>query len=136
MRSVHSSERIEEMVCELEGCRWDAILMSETWRSDKSENWETHDKHIFMGAGKYDNKHGVGIMLNKKWRHRIIDTVYINERATTATTVVNHQRIKLMSVYFLHSGYADQHVEKCTERSRSTRQNAKNTYQLLEETSM
>ena len=32
----------------------------------KSENWVTHHKHIFMGAGKYDNKHGVGIMLNKK----------------------------------------------------------------------
>ena len=66
MRSMHSSERIEEMVCELEGYRWDAILLSETWRQDKSEIWETHHKHIFMGSGKYDNKHGVGIMLNKK----------------------------------------------------------------------
>ena len=28
--------------------------------------WETHHKHIFMGAGKYDNKHGVGILLNKR----------------------------------------------------------------------
>ena len=80
MRSMHSSERIEEMVCELEGYRWDAILLSETWRQDKAEIWETHHKHIFMGAGRYDNKHGVGIMLNKKWRQRIIDTEYINER--------------------------------------------------------
>ena len=45
--------------------------------------------HTFMGAGKYDNKHGVGIMLNKKWRQRIIDTEHINERAITATIVVN-----------------------------------------------
>ena len=74
MRSMHSSERIEEMVCELEGYRWDAMLLSETWRQDKSEIWETHHKHIFMGAGKYDNKHGVGIMLNKKWRQRTRDT--------------------------------------------------------------
>ena len=50
-------------------------------------------------------------MLNKKWRHKIIDTEYINERAITATIVVNHQRIKLMSVHFSHSGYADYHVE-------------------------
>ena len=61
---------------------------------------------------------------------------YINERAITATIVVNHQRIKLMSVYFTHSGYADHHVEKCTEQSRNTRQTAKNTYRLSEETSM
>ena len=52
MRSMHSSERIEEMVCELEGYRWDAILSSETWRQDKSEIWETHHKHIFMGSRK------------------------------------------------------------------------------------
>ena len=67
-------------------------------------------------------------MLNKKWRHRIIDTEYINERTITATIVVNHQRIKLMSVYFSHSGYADQNVKKCTTRSRSTGQIAKNKY--------
>ena len=97
--------------CELEDHRWDTILMIETWRPNKSEIWETHQKHIFMGAGKYDTKHGVGIMLNRKWRQKIIDTEYINERAITATIVVNHQRSKLMSVYFSHSGYADHHVE-------------------------
>ena len=98
MRSMHSSERIEEMICELEGYRWDAILLCETWRHDKAEIWETHHKHILMGAGRYDNKHGVGIMLNKKWRQKIIDTEHINERAISTTIVVNRQRIKQMSV--------------------------------------
>ena len=110
--------------------------MSETWRPDKSEIWETLQKHIFTGAGKYDNKQGVGIMLNKKWRQKIIDTEYINERAITATIVVNHQCIKLMSVYFTHSGHADHHVEKCTEQLRSTRQTTEIAYRSLEETSM
>ena len=40
------------MVCELEGYRWDAILLSETWRPDKSEIWETHHKRIFNGSRK------------------------------------------------------------------------------------
>ena len=69
-------------------------------------------------------------MLPRKWRQRIIDTEYINARTITATIVVNHQLIKLMSVYFSHSGYADHHVEKMyrtIERS---------THRLLEETSM
>ena len=74
----------------------------------------THHKHIFMGAGIYDNKHGVGILLNKKWKQIIIDTEYINERAISTTIVVNRQRIRLVSVYFIHSGYADHHIEKCT----------------------
>ena len=82
-------------------------------RGDKNKlKYETHHKHIFMGSGKFDNKHGVGIMLNKRWRQRIIDTEYINERAITTTILVNRQHVKLMSVYFLHSKCADYHIEK------------------------
>ena len=104
---MHSSEKIEELVTELEGYRWDAILLSETWRHEPAELWETHHNHIFMGAGKYENKHGVGIMLNKRWKKRIIDTDYINERAIKTTILVNRRRIDLMSVYFPHSKYAE-----------------------------
>ena len=136
MRSMHSSEKIEEMVSELEGYRWNAILLSETWRHEQAEMWETHHKHIFMRSGKFDNKHGVGIMLNKRWRQRIIDTQYINERAITTTIFVNRQHIKLMSVYFLHSKYADHHIEKMYKRSRNTWRTVINTFQSLEETSM
>ena len=50
-------------------------------------------------------------MLNKRWRKRIIDTEYINERTITTTILVNRQHIKLMSVYFPHSKYADHHFE-------------------------
>ena len=96
-----SSEGIEEMVCELEGYRWDAIFLCDTWRQDKSEVWETHHKRIFTEEGKYDDKHGVGIMLNKKWRQRIVDIDYINELAITATIGANRQRIKVMSVYVI-----------------------------------
>ena len=52
-----------------EGYRWDAVLLNEIWRLAKSEFWETHHKHIYVDAGKYDHNHGVGILLNKKWRH-------------------------------------------------------------------
>ena len=62
MRSMHSSEKIEELVTELEGYRWDAILLSETWRHEPAELWETHHNPIFMGAGKYENK-------TRSWHH-------------------------------------------------------------------
>ena len=99
MRSLHWSEKIEELVTELEGYRWDAILLSETWRHEPAELWETHHNHIFMGAGRYENKHGVGIMLNKRC-------------AIKTTILVNRQHIDLMSVYFPHSKHADHHIEK------------------------
>ena len=76
-------------------------------------------------------------MLNKKWRQRIIDTDYINERAITATIVVNRQRFKLMSVYFPHSENADHQHRKNVQNDQEAHDKLqKITYLLLEETSM
>ena len=77
-----------------------------------SQKFGRHITDICMGAAKYDNQHGVGILLNKKWRERIIDIEHISERAITTMILVNQQRIKLMSVHFSQSGYADHHIEK------------------------
>ena len=82
MRSLNSSERLEELTQEVEGYRLDAILISETWRASNAEIWETQQGHIFHGAGKFENKHGVGVLVNKKWRKRINWTDYNCEHAT------------------------------------------------------
>ena len=108
--------------------------MNETWRHEPAELWETHHNHIFMGAGKYDNKHGVGIMLNKRWRKRIIDTDYVNERAIKTTILVNRQHIDLMIVCFPRSKYADHHIEKMYKTIEKHITNNKKV--TLEETSM
>ena len=63
-RSLNSSERIEEMHRELQDTSWDAVLISETWRQNK-EIWETQQGHIMVESGKFTNKHGVAILLNK-----------------------------------------------------------------------
>ena len=65
-----------------------------------------------MGPGKFENKHGVGILVNKKWRHHLNWKDYISERAISTSITVNKQQILMMSVYFLHSVYADHYVEK------------------------
>ena len=64
-----------------------------------------------MCAGKFENKHGVAIVVNKKWKHKINWTNNISERAIATSVTVKTQRINLMSVYMPHSGYADHHVE-------------------------
>ena len=96
----------------MEGCRWDAILVSESWSASNAEIWESQQGHMFMGSGKVENKHGIGILVNKKWRKHINWTDYISERAITTSITVNKQHVLLMIVYFTHSGYADHHVEK------------------------
>ena len=59
--------------------------------------------------------HGVGILLKKRWTRKSIKTEYISERMITTTSKCHQRRIELTSVYFLHSGYADVHIEKCTK---------------------
>ena len=63
-----------------------------------------------MGSGKFENKHGVGILVNKKWRNHIHWTDHICERAISTSITVNKQHVLMMNVYFLHSGSADHHV--------------------------
>ena len=70
-------------------------------------------------------------MLNRRWRKRIIDTEYINERAITTTILVNRQRIKLTSVYFPNSGYADHHVEKMYRRIEKHTNSSKKRIQIV-----
>ena len=68
VRLLNSSDRVEELIREVQGCRWDALLICDSWRPEKAEIWETRQGHMYMGAGKFENKHGVGILLNEKCR--------------------------------------------------------------------
>ena len=110
-RSLCSSERLDEMFKELQDTNWDAVLISETWRQNK-EMWETHQGHIMVESGKFSNKHGVAVLLNKRWRKGINWIQCACERVVAMSITVNKNPIVLMSVYLPHSGYADYHVEK------------------------
>ena len=110
-RSLSSNERLEEMFSEIHKVEWDAILIPETWRLSK-EIWETQQGHIMVESGKFTNKHGVAILLNKRWKNRINWIQCACERAVAMSISVNRQPLVLMSVYLPHSGYADHHVEK------------------------
>ena len=39
-----------------------------TWRQEQKEIWDPKCGHIYMGAGGFTQKHGVGILLNKRWK--------------------------------------------------------------------
>ena len=74
--------------------------------------WESNCGPIFMGAGGFNQKHGVGILLNERWKRKIIKTENVRERMITDTIKYQHRRIELASVYFCHSGSTDVHIEK------------------------
>ena len=131
VRSLNSSDRKEELTCEVSDCRCDALLMSESWRSEKAEIRETCQAHIYMGAGKFPNKHEVGILLNKKWKNKVNWTDCISERAIAVSITVNSQPVLLMSVYFHHSGFAEHHVGKAQKAIEKKHTKSKKTFQIV-----
>ena len=72
---------------------------------------DTSQTHLH-GSWKIRQQTRVWNYAEQKVEEKIIDTEYINERAITTTILVNRQHIKLMSVFFPHSKYADHHIEK------------------------
>ena len=54
----------------------------------------------------------MGCRLTERDLETYQDTEQIRTRAIATMIMVNHQRIKLMSVRFSHSGNADHHIEK------------------------
>ena len=97
--SLCSSDRVEELAREVCDCRWDALLISESWRPGKAEPLQGH---IYMGAGRFPNKHGVRKLLNRTWNNKTDWTDYISERAIAVSITVNNQLVLLMSVHFFH----------------------------------
>ena len=133
MKSTHPTERIEEMVCELEGCRWDAIIMSATWRPDKSEIWETHQKHILMGENSTTNAewelYVEQEVATKNYRHRLHQRTghHCNDHGKPPT----HQTDERLSPTLGTCGPP----RRENVQNHCTRLAAKIAYRLLEETS-
>ena len=76
-----SSDRVAELAREVCDCRWDALLISESWRPGKAELRMTLQGHIYMGAGRFPNKHRVRKLVNRRWNNKTNWTDYISERA-------------------------------------------------------
>ena len=71
------------------------LSISETWKSSEAEIWESHYGHIYMGAGRFENKHSVGSICGQK----IHWTEYINERAIATLVDVNRKKVMRTSVH-------------------------------------
>ena len=103
--SMNSSQRIEELFQEVQARTWDVILVSETWRSNE-EVWESNQGHI-VESGKFTNKHGVAIILHRRWRQKVNWVECVSERFIAASLSVNKQPTTVVSTYMPHSGYPD-----------------------------
>ena len=72
-----------------------------------------------MGSAKLENKHAVGILVNKKCRQRINKTDYVGERAIATSVTVDKQHV-------LFRDMRTSTLKRCTDQSRNSRIPKKN----------
>lgn len=113
VRGLKTEKRVYELLEELEGTEWDAILLSETWRPEGEEIWTTAGGHLFMGSGFSEERRGVGILLHARWNHKrhFQNFIAINERVCYADVSCGKAVLRLVSVYMPDSTYSDKQVE-------------------------
>jgi len=81
-------------------------------RAIKEEQWVTEDDHLFVGSGGTSSKHGVAILIHKKWKRHVVQFRPINERVAYVDVERGKFKIRIISAYFPHSGYSDTHVQE------------------------
>ena len=79
-RGLASSERFDELFAELSHIHWDVITLNEKWREEQQEYLVTKDGHLFAAAGGVENRQGVAIIINSRWKKCVSGFTAVNER--------------------------------------------------------
>ena len=66
-RSLTGDGRLHGLLAEAGDDEWDVIMVQETWRSERQEDFLLEEGHRWIGAGGPGNKHGVGMLVHKRW---------------------------------------------------------------------
>ena len=104
-----SDEKLEEMLVEISDLEWDAILLNETWRDQPVEDFNIQGHRWFGsgGAAKKNEtgwKHGVGILLHRRWASAVTGTTAVNPRVIYVDLQVGAVRVRLICGYMPHGG--------------------------------
>ena len=111
-RSLSTDERLEEVVADLGDTNWDAIMFNETWRACREEFDELASGHIWFGSGGDARKHGVGILLHKRWAGQVHRWTAISMRVGVLEMNAGKTKMSLIVAYLPHCGYNDEAVQE------------------------
>ena len=112
-RSLRCDKDIETLLSELASLRWDAVLLSETWRPSRAEKRTTVGGPLFVGSSGMDGSRGVAILLHQRWVDTECKFQAIDERICSLDVACGRCQIRFISVYFPQCGYGDAALERC-----------------------
>ena len=115
MRSLTTPEAIEELLLEMQNIKWDVVLISETWRDETNDLWETKQGHLFMGSPRKNKLHsGVAILLHRRIAKKKICNNWnpVDDRICTVDICTHGTKVRFISVCFPDCNNNDIEVEK------------------------
>ena len=130
-RSLSSDERFEEVFAEMSGSKWDAIIFNETWRGEKEEFHTLHNGHLWFGSGGSAGKHGVGILLHRRWAQCVHSWRALGQRLGVLELKLSNHKISIVAVYMPHCGYPDVCVEEMYKKVSAIIREARARKRLL-----
>ena len=117
VRGLKTDERILELIDELKMLtNWDILVLNETWRLDGFEMFATDEGHLFCNAGCEAGRRGVGFLVHKRWTKWLKGFTPVSERVACLTLQKQKMKIKIVGVYFPHSGYPDDTVQELYDK--------------------
>ena len=130
-RSLSTEERLGEFCKELSDTAWDAILFNETWRAEKEEYDTLHNGHLWLGSGGAPGKHGVGILLHKRWAKYNPRWRVISSRLGVMELSVKQLKLTFAVVYMPHCGYKDESVHEMYSQLSSIVRDSRSRKRIL-----
>eukprot|EP00973_Karenia_brevis_P054422 7562530-Karenia_brevis.AAC.1 len=130
-RSLQSDERLEELLAELEMTQWDVVLLNETWRGANEEFDTLESGHLWLGSGGTAGKHGVGILLHRRWSHQVKSWHASSTRLGVLELDLGRLKLTLVVTYMPHAGKSDAEVEKVYSSMSTVLKQARSSKRLV-----
>ena len=113
LRGLKTEERLHELLMEIQatGENWDILILNETWRKDGFEMFSTSEGHVFANSGCEEQRRGVGFLIHRRWVKYLKSFQPINERVAFITIQKHKLKMRIVAVYFPHTGYPDEPVQ-------------------------
>ena len=94
---------------ELSGVNWDVVILSETWRGEVFESFETKWGHRWYGSGGKRRSCGVGFLVHKRWA--VGEFIPVNERLASPCVQFHDRLINLIAVYVPDTSRSEEEVD-------------------------
>ncbi|XP_065064756.1 craniofacial development protein 2-like [Rhopilema esculentum] len=131
VRTLKDPEKEKELEQELIGFKWDIIGLSET-RKKGEQLKQLQSGHVLYTIGENESVGGVGFLVNKNIKDRVIEYKGESSRVTSLTLKVNSKyQLQVIQVYAPTSSHNDEEVEELYEEIGKSMEKNKSQYKIV-----